>query len=122
MLQITRSGRTVAGGFVAFDIAWEGELPPDSAVLWSMEVTNQEGTESVDLGYQHSSGVDDTQFVDAQSSGRREEVPADADLSDGEITVRFPTEVVGVAVEWPVWKAVIVVDGSPVASEVVTLS
>jgi hypothetical protein len=85
-------------------------------------VTNQEGTESVDLGYQRGNGADDTQFVDDPASGRREEVPADADLSDGEITVRFPTEVVGVAVEWPVWKAVIVVDGTPVASEVVTLS
>jgi hypothetical protein len=116
MVQILGCGRTVGGGLVAFDIRWDGEVPDNEPVLWSMEISN--GEESVLLGHQRNGGTFVTQFVDASSTGRREEVPEDADRGDGEMTVRFPAELVGVAVEWPVWKAVIAVDGSEVASEV----
>ncbi len=122
MVQILGSGRTVAGAVVAFDITWEGDLSADSSVLWSMEVSTSDGTESVDLGYQRNGGAFTAQFVDDPASGRREEVPEDADLGSGQITVRFPANVVGVAVEWPVWRAVIAVDGVPTTSEVVAVS
>jgi hypothetical protein len=122
MVQIMGSGRTVAGAVVAFDIEWDGDLSSAGSVLWSMEVSTSDGTESVDLGYQRNGGAFAAQFVDDPGSGRRVEVPEDADLGDGQITVRFPANVVGVAAEWPVWRAVVVVDGSPVASEVVAVS
>lgn len=49
--------------------------------------------------------------------GRRPaEVRPDADLDAEKITVRFPASVVGVAVEWPSWQAVITVDAREVAS------
>jgi hypothetical protein len=80
-----------------------------------LEISN--GEESVLLGHQRSGGEVAAQFVDAASTGRRQDVPADADLGDGGITVRFPADIVGVALEWPVWKALIVVDGVEVASE-----
>ena len=119
MVQISGCGRTVGGGLVAFDIRWEGEIAPEAPVLWAMEVSD--GDESVQLGHQRSGGEFVTQFVDAPESGRREEVSEDADLEDGGITVRFPAEVVGVALEWPVWRAIIAVDGAEVASETCTL-
>jgi hypothetical protein len=55
-------------------------------------------------------------------SGRRHDLAEDADLSDDELVVRFPANVVGVAVEWPVWTAVITVDGDDVAHHVVPVS
>lgn len=113
-MQIHGCGRTVGGDVVAFDIRWEGQLPADAAVLWCMEVSN--GEESVQLGHQRSGPNFVEQFVDATATDRREEVPEDADLGDGEITVRFPADVVGVAVEWPVWRALIAVEGTEVAS------
>jgi hypothetical protein len=116
MVQIVECGRTVGGGLVAFDIRWEGEVPDTGPALWSMEISN--GEESVLLGHQRSGGGAVTQFVDASSTGRREEVPEDADRGDGAITVRFPADVVGVAVEWPVWKAIIAVEGAEVASDI----
>jgi hypothetical protein len=116
MVEILGCGRTVGGGVVAFDIRWEGSVPGTESVLWSMEISN--GDESVLLGHQRNSGGFVTQFVDASSTGRREEVPEDVDQGDGEMTVRFPAEVVGVAVEWPTWKAVIAVNGAEVASEI----
>jgi hypothetical protein len=116
MVQILGCGRTVGGGVVAIDIRWDGDLPATEPVLWSMEISN--GEESVLLGHQRNSGAFVTQFVDASSTGRREEVSEDAELGDGEMTVRFPAELVGVAVEWPMWKAVIAVNGAEVASEI----
>jgi hypothetical protein len=44
----------------------------------------------------------------------------DAEVGSAGITARFPTNVVGVAVEWPVWRAVITVDGADVAEQVAT--
>ena len=114
MVQISGCGRTVGGGLVAINIRWEGEIASEAPVLWMMEVSD--GEESVHLGHQRNGSVV-TQFVDAAGTGRREEVEESADLGDGEITVRFPAEVVGVALEWPVWRAVIAVDGAEVASE-----
>jgi hypothetical protein len=120
MVQILGCGRTVGGDVVAFDIRWDGEVPAGASVLWSMEVSN--GEESVLLGHQRNGDALVTQFVDASSTGRREEVEDDADLVDGEITVRFPAGVVGVALEWPVWRALIAVDGNEADSEICTTS
>jgi hypothetical protein len=118
MVQIVGCGRTIGGGVVAFHIEWDGDLPGESSVLWSMEISN--GEESVHLGHQRNGGEFVAQFVDASSTGGRADVPEDADLGGTDITARFPEDVVGVAVEWPVWKALIVVDGAEVASEVCT--
>ncbi len=122
MVDILGAGRTIGGGVVAFDIAWQGDLSASGSVLWSMEVSSGDGTDVVDLGHLRADGAFSAQFVDDRASGRREEVAEDADLRDDEITVRFPENLVGGAVEWPVWRAVIAVDGKPVASELVTLS
>ena len=40
-------------------------------------------------------------------------------MGEGEVTARFPAEVVGVAVEWPLWTAVVSVDGQVVAEQVI---
>ncbi len=113
MVRIRECGRSVAGGYVAFDIQWEGDLAGPQSVLWAMEVTSETG-ETVRLGYQRS-GAEPTQFVDDDVTGRRSDVDPDADVGDDEITVRFPAAVVGVAVEWPVWRALLVVDGEQIA-------
>jgi hypothetical protein len=113
MVRIVECGRTLAGDYVAFDIQWEGDLDTPGSVLWAMSVSS-DGGETVRLGYQRS-GDDATQFVDDDVSGRRSEVDPDADVGDGEITVRFPAPAVGVAVEWPLWRALLVVDGEQVA-------
>jgi hypothetical protein len=117
MVQIRECGRTVAAEYVAFDIRWDGDLSGERSVLWSMAVGSEDGADTVRLGYQRT-GDDVVQFVDDEASGRRAEVPQDADLGDDEITVRFPAEVVGVAAEWPVWRAVLVVDGEQVDERV----
>ena len=122
MVEILGTGRTVGGGVVAVDITWSGDLSGTRSVLWSMEVSTGDGDEGVDLGHLRTDGAFRAQFVEDRASGRREDVPEDADLRDGQITLRFPAGVVGVAVEWPVWRAVIAVDGVPAASELVTLS
>lgn len=122
MVEILGAGRTIGGGFVVFDIAWDGDLTESRSVLWSMEVSSGDGTDAIDLGHLRVDGAFSSQFVDDQASGRRKEVAEDADLRDDEITVRFPENLVGVAVEWPVWRAVIALDGVPVASQLVALS
>jgi hypothetical protein len=116
--EITHCGRTVSGDVVGIDIKWDGALAPQQSVIWSMFVTSEDGASEVHLGHVRS-GDSMEQFVDDQSSGRRESVEPDADLSDDEIIIRFPANMVGVAVEWPVWKAVIAVDGQEVATRVV---
>jgi hypothetical protein len=118
MPEIVECGRTIAGDYVAFDIQWVGELPAGVSVLWEMVVTSDGDSESVRLGHQLDAAGEATQFVDAETTGRRVEVPADATLGEHEITVRFHSEVVGVAVEWPVWRAVLVVDGRQVSAKV----
>ena len=116
-LEITECGRTIAGGVVAFDIQWEGE--PQGEVTWSAQVTSADQTESVQLGYVRDS-AGERQYV--ESEGRREDVEVDASMSDGEVTVRFPAEKVGVAIEWPAWCAVVKVDGEVVAEHVIPTS
>jgi hypothetical protein len=117
MVQILGCGRTVAGEVVAYDIQWEGDLSAYHAVLWAMEICD--GDECVVLGHGRTDGAFTEQFVEDVSTGRRESLDEDADLGDGEITVRVPASVVGVAVEWPVWTAVIRADGEELARQVV---
>jgi hypothetical protein len=120
-LEIRHCGRTIAGDLVGIDIQWRGELASDGSVLWSMHVTSEDGADEIRLAYGVSGGTAQ-QFVDDLSTGRRQPVEPDADLDDGEIVIRFPASVVGVAVEWPVWRAVITVDDQDVATRVVPTS
>lgn len=127
MVEILDSGRTIASGLVAFDIRWEGEVTQQDAVQWSVFVTSADGRETVQLGLLRSGDGSMVQFVDDDTTGRRSEVDVDADLRDhddpggGEVTVRFPDEVVGVAVEWPVWRAVLTIGGVPASERLLTL-
>lgn len=122
MTQIIECGRTLAGAFVAFSIRWEGDLPSAGTVSWSMVVTSGDGSDELRLGYERAGGSFSEQYVHDRRSGRRQSVEDDADLGDDEITVRFPASVVGVAVEWPVWRAVIAVDGAEVTEQVASMS
>ncbi len=112
--EITNCGRTVAGDFVAWDVEWDGDLPDDADVQWSMVVAD--GEEEVRLV--HGLRTDGIEQYIVGAAGR-DDVEADADLSDGQITVRFPADLVGVAVEWPVWTAVLTVAGEDVSQQVV---
>ena len=116
--EITHCGRTVSGDFVAWDVRWEGSLPADAEVQWSMVV--EDGEEEVSLVHARSGSGGETQYV--VGAAGRDDVEPDADLSDDEITVRFPAEVVGVAVEWPVWTAVLSIGGEDVSRMVVPSS
>jgi hypothetical protein len=126
MVEIIDCGRTIASGLVAFDIRWAGPVPDQEPVQWSMFVGSEDGRDRVQLGLLRSEDGSSVQFVDDDTTGRRSEVDVDADLRNhddpegGEVTVRFPEEVVGVAVEWPVWRAVMVLGGVPVAERLVT--
>lgn len=121
MVQITHCGRTITGNLVAFDIRWEGALG-GATVLWSAMLTSEDGHERLQLGHERAAdGTFRSQFVFYGASATQQDVPEDADLRDGEITLRFPADIVGVAVEWPVWKAVITVDGEDVDSKVLAL-
>ena len=113
-VEITECGRTVAGDVVAFTIEWQGE--PSGEAVWAAEVTSADGNETVALCYARGTSAA-RQYVEA--GGRREEVDVDADVGDGEITARFPSEKVGVAIEWPTWTAVVAVDGQTVAQCVI---
>jgi hypothetical protein len=117
---IEHCGRTAAASVVAFDIQWSGDLPPNREVTWAVRVASQDVDGQVELGHRRSGGGTSQYALDL-STGRRQDVGVDADLQDDEITVRFPTEVVGLAVEWPTWQAVIAVDGEDVASLAVPL-
>jgi hypothetical protein len=118
MLEITDAGRTVTGAFVAFDIRWEGAPSEPDTATWSMAIS--EGDETVHLVYAHREGAFVAQYVDDATTGRRIDVDENADLRDCEITIRFPVDVVGVAVEWPAWKASLAVPGEETATSVVT--
>jgi hypothetical protein len=122
-VEITECGRTIAGDVVAFTIEWDGD--PVGEVVWAMRITSDDRAETVELGValdqsSEADGTADRQWV--EGDGRRQDVEVDADLGEGEVTARFPAEVVGVAVEWPVWSAVVLVDGQVVAEQVVPVS
>jgi len=120
MVQISHCGRTIAGEFVAFDIRWEGEIS-GSTVLWSVMISSEDGSERLQLGHERSGdGSFRSQFVFSGNSAEKQELDENADLRDQELTVRFPASVVGVAVEWPVWKAVLTVDGEDLDSQVIS--
>ena len=116
---IKHCGRTSAGDFVAFDIQWEGQLPAARSLAWAMVVTAPDGRETVRLTLQQVAGQA-AQHVEAAAG--RVELDADAEIDDGEVTARFPANVVGVAVEWPVWTAVLEADGQELATCVVPIS
>ena len=118
MTQIVGCGRTVAGGHVAYDIQWDHD-PAGKVVRWVMEVGSPDASETVRLVHELVDGRPSEQYVEDVASGRRTPVDGDADQRDQEITVRFPLDVVGVAVEWPAWRAVLVVDGEEASSMVV---
>ncbi len=112
---IEHCGRTTAATVVAFDIQWSGDLPADREVTWAVRVAGPYGDGRVELGHQRS-GASRSQYALDLTSGRCQEVGVDADLLDREITVRFPAEVVGLAVEWPTWQAVVLVNGQEIAT------
>ena len=116
-VEITECGRTIAGDLVAFTIEWDGE--PGGELGWAVRISSADRSEVVELGCSlgEEGGTADRQWVEAE--GRRQDVEVDADLGEGEVTVRFPAAVVGVAVEWPVWTAVVTVDGEVVAEQVI---
>ena len=107
---IDHCGRTIAASVVAFDIQWTGELPEDREVTWAVRVADPRGDSQVELGLRRV-GRQVSQYARDLSTGLTQEVRPDADLDGAEITVRFPTDVVGTAVEWPTWQAVIEVEG-----------
>ena len=117
---IEHCGRTVAASVVAFDIRWVGDLPEDAAMTWAVRVASADGGSGLELGHRRDRGRP-AQYARDVTTGREQEVGPDADLVDGGITVRFPLEVVGVAVEWPTWQAVVVVDGQDVATCAIVL-
>ena len=119
MVSIGHAGRTITGDLVAFDVRWEGSLP-GASVVWSMVVSD--GASEVRLSHERAGDEAVGQYVVDSASGRRSDVDVDADVQDDEITARFPADVVGVAVEWPVWVAVVTVDGQDVAHQAVPVT
>ncbi len=119
MTRILHAGRTITDVVVAFDVSWDDDLSAAGAVLWSMLVSSQDGSETIELGYRRTPDGSVEQYVHDLSGKRQQAVDEDADLRDGEITVRFQTSSVGVATTWPTWRAVINVDGRDVAEHVV---
>ena len=117
---IEHCGRTIAASVVAFDIRWSGALPEDREVTWAVRVASQADDGHVELGHRRH-GPRVSQYVRDLGTGRTQEVAPDADLDAGEITVRLPGDVVGGAVEWPRWQAVVAVDGEDVATLAVTV-
>ncbi len=116
MTEILECGRTLAGSVVAFSLEWDGTLD-GRTVAWSVVVTSEDASESVRLGYERTDGRFSGQYVEGPRG--RAEVTEDATLDGQVLTVRFPADLVGVAVEWPVWRARIAVDGVTVAERVV---
>src|SRR3712207_4491939 len=93
---IDHCGRTIAASVVAFDIQWTGELPEDREVTWAVRVADARGGSHVELGLRRV-GQQVSQYARDLSTGHTQEVRPDADLDGAEITVRFPTDVVGTA-------------------------
>ena len=116
-VEIVECGRTVAGEVVAFTIEWDGD--PSGELAWGVRITSSDQSETVALGCSlgDEGGSADRQWVEGDAG--RQDVEVDADLGEGEITARFPAEVVGVAVEWPLWTALVSVDGQVVAEQVI---
>ena len=118
---IDHCGRTVAASVVAFDIQWSGELPAGHDLTWAVRVVSPDGTGEVELGHRRT-GQQVAQYVRDLTTGRTHQVEPDADLDATGITARFPADVVGLAVEWPTWRAVIEVDGEDVTTTAVAVS
>ncbi len=120
MTQILECGRSIGGGTVVFDIEWEGGLSGDR-LGYCVTIISSDNSEQVTLVHQRGAGEEGAgageQYVEA--AGDRRPVTVDADVSDDHVTARFPQDVVGVAVDWPVWKAALLSDGSPVAEAVI---
>ena len=113
--QIRECGRTVGGGIVVFDVTWDGDLT-GGTVAWVVTIDNEDASERVVLCHERT-GDDVRQFVAAD--GRQQDVRVDATVEDDHVTARFPAEIVGVAADWPVWKAVLVVDGTAVSEQLI---
>lgn len=116
---IDQCGRTIAASIIAFDIQWSGDLPGDREITWAVRISSAAADGEVELGHRRSAGGP-SQYARDLSTGRTQEVTPDADVSAREITVRFASAVVGQAVEWPIWKAVLTVDDEDVAVLAVT--
>jgi hypothetical protein len=113
--EIRECGRTVGGGIVVFDVTWDGDLT-GGTVAWVVTIDNEDSSERVVLCHERT-GDDVRQFVAAD--GRQQDVRVDATIEDDHATVRFPDEIVGVAADWPVWQALLVVDGTAVSEQVI---
>lgn len=124
MVTIEHCGRTVAADVVAFDVVWSGELPEGSPVVIAAVVTSDDGEEAVELCHERASGPREAeaQYVVDQVTGRRRDVHPDATYGDREVTVRFSAEVVGVAVDWPIWQAVVRVGGEEIARKAIPVT
>ncbi len=120
MTKIVRCGRTIAGGYVAYDVQWEGSIE-GSLVLWSLVISSADESESVRVVHERTDGEATGQYIEDLTTGSRQTVEPDADCRDQEITVRFPENLVGVAIEWPLWRVVLTVDGSDISSMIVPL-
>ena len=116
MTQIRECGRTVAGDLVAFDIQWDGDLEGDD-VAWVALVCSVDD-EEVHLVHRVKGGSAE-QYVEGERG--RQDVDVDADVREDDVIVRFPASVVGVAVDWPTWVAVVAVDGEEVARQAIPL-
>ena len=113
--QIRECGRTVGGGIVVFDVTWDGDLA-GGTVAWVVTIDNEDSSERVVLCHERA-GDDVRQFVAAD--GRQQDVRVDATIEDDHATARFPEEIVGVAAGWPLWQALLVVDGTAVSEKVI---
>ncbi len=121
MAKIQECGRSIGGGTVAVDIEWQGELS-GSSIAWVVTISSSDGSEHVRLVHERSGdgssdAAEGVQYV--ERDGSRHEVGDDADVHDDHITARFPLDTVGVAADWPVWKAALHSDGSPVDEAVI---
>ena len=115
MTEIVECGRTIAGEIVAFDIQWDEDF--DAAdVAWAVHIRSHDGAEQVRLVHELVGGSS-SQYVEGPTG--RQHVDVDADLGTDEVTVRFPANVVGVAVDWPVWTAVLTIEGEDVSEQVI---
>lgn len=115
MTQIRECGRTIGGGIVVFDISWDGDLPAGK-VAWVVTISG-DGDEQVALVHERTDGAFAAQYL--QAGAGRHDVEEDATVEDDHLTARFPADLVGVATQWPVWKAAVVVNGQPASEQVI---